>query len=96
MNLACIRAQASLGHYQPMHIAAGAGSDGASSLREPIPICLCPKDFRAVYLTFIQIWDAQHITEILYLKYFYVVVYSDGGQMIVCSPMICSTYGKLV
>ncbi|HXP44499.1 MAG TPA: hypothetical protein VN833_29895 [Candidatus Acidoferrales bacterium] len=35
--------------------------------------------FQAAYLTFIQIWDAQHIAGILYLKYFYVVVYSDGG-----------------
>jgi hypothetical protein len=42
------------------------------------PILLFPEDFQAVYLTFIQIWDAQHIAEILYLKYFYVVVYSDG------------------
>lgn len=62
----------------PCHIAAGAGADGASSLREKIPICLCPKDFQAVYLTFIQIWDAQHIAENLYRKYFHVVVYSDG------------------
>jgi hypothetical protein len=31
--------------------------------------------------------------EILYLQYFYVVVYSDGGWLKVCSPMICSTSG---
>lgn len=63
----------------PCDITAGAGSDGASQLLEQIPILLFPENFRTVYLTFIQIWDAQHIAEILYLKYFYVVVYSDGG-----------------
>jgi hypothetical protein len=47
-------------------------------------------------LTFLQTWDAQHIAEILYLQYFYVVVYSDGSWLIVCSPMICSTSGKFV
>jgi hypothetical protein len=62
----------------PCHIAAGGGSDGASSPPEQIPVCPFPENFQAVCLTFIQIWDAQHTAEILYLKYFYVVVYSDG------------------
>jgi hypothetical protein len=44
----------------PCGITAGAGSNGASSLLEQIPIFLFPEDFQAVYLTFIQIWDAQH------------------------------------
>jgi hypothetical protein len=52
-------------------------TDRASSLLEQIPIFLFPENFQAVYLTFIQIWDARHIAEMLYLKYFYVVVYSD-------------------
>ena len=63
----------------PRHVTAGAGADGASSLLAQIPIFLFPENFQAVYLTFIQTWDAKHIPEILYLKYFYVVVYSDGG-----------------
>jgi hypothetical protein len=48
---------------------------GRSKFRSPF----LRKNFQAVYLTFIQIWDVQHIAEILYLKYFHVVVYSDGG-----------------
>jgi hypothetical protein len=63
----------------PCHITAGAGSDGASSRPEQIRFFLSPENFQAVYLTFIQIWNAQHIAEILYLKYFHVVVYSAGG-----------------
>ena len=57
----------------------GTRSERKARLLEQIPICLFPKNFQAAYLTFIQSWDAQHIAEILYLKYFYVVVYSDGG-----------------
>jgi hypothetical protein len=54
-------------------------NSGFNSLLEQIPSCFFPENFQAVYLTFIQTWDAKHIPEILYLKYFYVVVYSDGG-----------------
>jgi hypothetical protein len=61
------------------YITAGGGSEGASGLLEQIPSFFFPKNFQAVYLTFIQTWDAKHIAEILYLKYFYVVVYGDGG-----------------
>lgn len=42
-----------------------------------------------------KLWDAQHIAEIFYLQYFYVVVYSDDSWLIACGPMICSTYGKI-
>jgi hypothetical protein len=33
-----------------------------------------------------KLWDAQHIAEIFYLQYFYVVVYSDDSWLIACSP----------
>jgi hypothetical protein len=46
-------------------------------------------------LTLFQTWGAQHVAEILYLQYFYLVVYSDDGSLIACSPMIYSTYGKI-
>jgi len=38
-----------------------------------------PEDLQAVYLTFIQTWDARHIAEILCLNYFWVVVYNDDS-----------------
>jgi hypothetical protein len=53
------------------------------------------ENIEAVDLTLFQTWDAQHIAEILYLQYFYLVVYGGDGRLIACSPMICSTYGKI-
>jgi hypothetical protein len=73
----------SLGAWNAGHLLAGlhrnCRCNNGARLPEQIPICLFLKNFQAAYLTFIQIWDAQHIAGILYLKYFYVVVYSDGG-----------------
>jgi len=73
----------SLGAWNAGHLLAGlhrnCRCNNDARLLEQIPICLFLKNFQAAYLTFIQIWDAQHIAWILYLKYFYVVVYSDGG-----------------
>jgi hypothetical protein len=73
-----------LGSWNAGHLLTGLNrncrcNNDEARLLEQIPICLFPKNFQAAYLTFIQSWDAQHIAEILYLKYFYVVVYSDGG-----------------
>jgi len=33
-----------------------------------------------------NLWDAQHIAEIFYLQYFYLVVYNDDSWLIACSP----------
>jgi hypothetical protein len=53
------------------------------------------ENIEAMDLTLFQTWGAQHVAEILYLQYFYLVVYSDDGSLIACSPMIYSTYGKI-
>jgi hypothetical protein len=42
------------------------------------------ENIEAVDLTLFQTWDAQHIAEILYLQYFYLVVYGGDGRLIAC------------
>jgi hypothetical protein len=53
------------------------------------------ENIEAMDLTLFQTWDAQHIAEILYLQYLYLVVYSDDGWLIACRPMICSLWENL-
>jgi hypothetical protein len=46
-------------------------------------------------LTFIQARHARHIAEILYLQYFYLMVYSDDGQLTACSPRDLLNLGEI-